>query len=71
MALKMVTAASLVKRFDFPTTLTSSTLDDLLEQLDAAFYPHPSPGFKARWSICMGLTALYVAFSTTACPERS
>ncbi|GAA6033691.1 hypothetical protein JCM8097_004384 [Rhodosporidiobolus ruineniae] len=43
-----------------PVVWTSSTLDDLLNQLDAAFNPPPSAGFNARWGILTGLTALYM-----------
>jgi hypothetical protein len=54
-----------------PTSLTPTTFDELLTQLDLAFYPPPSPGFRARWGILVGLTVLCVSYLPASSPERA
>lgn len=50
------------QQLTLPAVITATTLDELLAFLDVAFYPQPSPGFKARWGVLMGMTVLCVPF---------
>ncbi|GAA6008138.1 hypothetical protein JCM10207_007042 [Rhodosporidiobolus poonsookiae] len=48
-----------------PSTLTASTVDDILATLEAAFYPDPSPGFGARHGVLLALTVIYMVASAS------
>jgi hypothetical protein len=73
----MVLERALHEDLSFPSTFTPTSLDELVADLDLAFYPVPTEGFRARWGILTGLTVLCVTsrihfFDTklTSCSPR-